>query len=101
MHQFFVEVLAHPLGLPIPALWEYGILALLALASFTLYRGGQLDSGMLRTGIFLVAWVLVYALLAAAQWVIAHWMLALGVLVAGIVVSFAIWIMVRGFLCSW
>lgn len=101
MYQFMTEVLAHPLGLPIPALWEYGILALMALAAFTLWRGGQLDSGMLRMGIFLTAWLLVYGLLAVAQWVIAHWMLTLGVLVAGIVVTFAIWIMVRGFLCSW
>lgn len=79
MYRFLMEILTDPLGLPVRDLWEYAILAVLAMLAFGL--GWQVSCRSLfgfvmhwvaRLLAFLVLWVAMYALLAALQWVFAH-----------------------------
>lgn len=79
MNRFLFDLLTDPLGLPVNDLWEYAILALIALVAFGI--GWQLSCAgtwgfvihwVARALVFFVLWAVMYILLAALQWVIAH-----------------------------
>ena len=97
MDRFLFTILSHPLGLPVQAIWEYAILAVLALAVCAV--GWELTSGStlgllkhwaLRLLAFFLLWAAAYALLAAAQWVIAHLLLVCGMAALAAIAVFLI-----------
>lgn len=107
MYRFIFEILTDPLGLPIHALWEYGILLILETAAYIVaWRvspGGALGSlihWFVRFLAFFALWALSYAVMAAVLWVIAHWQLALTAVITAVVVYFAAFIMIKGFFCN-
>lgn len=86
MEAMLLAILKEPLGLPIHALWEYGILAVLGLAtvsfdweSFPKGIFGRVMHGSVRLTVFFALWAVVYVLLASLQWVAANLLLVCGI----------------------
>ena len=93
MLKFFFELLTSPLGLPIDAIWEYVILAVIAAVS----PGGEWGSAIhwvVRFVAFIVLWAIVYGIIAAVNWIVAHWVLLL--CIAGVIalVACGIWVLI-------
>ena len=97
MYRFMFSLLTDPLGLPIHALWEYGILSAIGAVAFVV--GWQVSPGgdfgaVIHWGArlltFLVLWAVAYALIAIVQWAILHWLLAVTVLAMLVIVIFAV-----------
>ncbi len=83
-----LDFLLNPLGLPIHALWQYLVIALLGYAAFFTGWDGRAQSAvgvlghwLLRLTAFLILWAAGYGMIAAVQWLLAHWILAIVVLV--------------------
>lgn len=77
MLKFFFELLTSPLGLPIDAIWEYVILAVIAAVAFCIgwvvSPGGEWGSAIhwvVRFVAFIVLWATVYGIIAAVNWII-------------------------------
>ncbi len=93
MYPILFEIVKNPLGLPIHDLWEYAIVAVLAILAFGV--GWQVSSGgilgfvmhwVARLLTFFVLWASTYALLAAVQWVFAHLVLVCVTVLMAVVV---------------
>ncbi len=111
MFKFIFEILTDPLGLPIPWIWEYVILAIVGTCAYLLafravgdmYDGGTIDGGcagsffhwLIRLIVFVIIWAIVYGIIALFKWVFAHWVIILsvlgGLLVIATVVILIIW----------
>ena len=92
MLKFLFGVLTDPLGLPIDAIWEYLILAVIGAIAFgiawNISPGGELGSlihWVVRLIAFVILWAIVYGIIALVQWIFANWVLILCIL-GGIVV---------------
>lgn len=87
MNEMLIFLLS-PLGLPIHALWQYLILAVLGWAAFFSGWDGAgrsplatLGHGLLRFCAFFLLWALAYGAIAAFQWLLMHWILGIVALV--------------------
>ena len=101
--QFLIGLLASPLGLPLPTMWEYGILLLIQLGALLAtwrFCAASVIHWVMRTLAALALWALSYAVMAAILWVIAHWQLALAAVIMAAIVYFAAFIMIKGFFCN-
>lgn len=92
MLKFLFGVLTDPLGLPIDAIWEYLILAVIGAIAFgiawNISPGGEFGSlihWVVRLIAFVVLWAIVYGIIALVQWIFANWVLILCIL-GGVVV---------------
>ena len=92
MFKFLFGVLTDPLGLPIDAIWEYLILAVVGAIAFVIAwnisPGGKLGSlihWVVRLIAFVILWAMVYGIIALVQWIFVNWILILCIL-GGVVV---------------
>ena len=92
MLKFLFGVLTDPLGLPIDAIWEYLILAVIGAIAFgiawNISPGGELGSlihWVVRLIAFVILWAIVYGIIALVQWIFANWVVVLCIL-GGIIV---------------
>lgn len=92
MLKFLFGILTDPLGLPIDAIWEYLILAVIGAIAFliawNISPGGDFGSlihWVVRLIAFVILWAIVYGIIALVQWIFANWVLILCIL-GGIVV---------------
>ena len=92
MLKFLFGILTDPLGLPIDAIWEYLILAVIGAIAFgiawNISPGGEFGSlihwvvGLIA---FVILWAIVYGIIALVQWIFANWVVVLCIL-GGIIV---------------
>ena len=73
------EILTDPLGLPINALWEYLILAIINVVAFKIgwdaSPGGTWGSAIhwaVRLVAFVIIWAITYGIIALAKWLFAN-----------------------------
>lgn len=92
MLKFLFGILTDPLGLPIDAIWEYLILAVIGAIAFLIAWNispgedfGSLIHWVVRLIAFVILWAIVYGIIALVQWIFANWVLILCIL-GGIVV---------------
>ena len=92
MLKFLFGILTDPLGLPIDALWEYLILAVIGAIAFVIAWNaspggdfGSLIHWVVRLIAFVILWAIVYGIIALAQWIFANWVWILCIL-GGVVV---------------
>ena len=92
MLKFLFAVLTDPLGLPIDAIWEYLILAVIGAIAFVIAWNispggdfGSLIHWVVRLIAFVILWAVVYGIIALVQWIFANWILILCIL-GGVVV---------------
>ena len=94
MLKFLFGVLTDPLGLPIDAIWEYLILAVIGAIAFgiawNISPGGELGSlihWVVRLIAFVILWAIVYGIIALVQWIFANWILILCILGGAVVIG--------------
>lgn len=87
MLKFLFDLLTNPLGLPINAIWEYLILAVIGAVAFTIgwavSDGGEFGSfihWVVRLIAFVVLWAITYGIIALIKWIFANWVLILCIL---------------------
>ncbi len=92
MLKFLFDILTDPLGLPIDAIWEYLILAVIGAIAFVIAWNispggdfGSLIHWVVRLIAFVILWAIVYGIIALVQWIFANWVLILCIL-GGVVV---------------
>ena len=92
MLKFLFGILTDPLGLPIQAIWEYLILAIIGAIAFRIAwkvspggEWGSLIHWVIRLIAFVVLWAIVYGVIVLVQWMFANWVVVLCIL-GGIVV---------------
>ena len=101
MLKLLFEILTSPLGLPIDAIWEYLILAVIGAIAFKVAWEsspggifGSLIHWSVRFVVFVVLWAIVYSIIALVQWIFANWWLILcilgGVAIIGGVAKFVV-----------
>ena len=101
MFKFLFEILTDPLGLPINALWEYLIIAIINAVAFKIAwdasPGGTFGSAIhwgVRLIAFVIIWAITYGVIALAKWIFANWIIALcivvGLIILGIVIAVVI-----------
>ena len=94
MLKFLFGILTDPLGLPIDAIWEYLILAVIGAIAFVIAwnasSGGDFGSlihWVVRLIAFVILWAIVYGIIALVQWIFANWVVVLcifgGIIVVG------------------
>lgn len=104
---FIFDRLTDPLGLPIPALWEYIILLVIGLIAYkiafsavgNMYNSGSIHSRgagslfhwLIRLIIFVVIWAITYCVITLVKWITAHWVIVVSslggiLLIVGIIV---------------
>ena len=93
MLKIIFELLTDPLGLPIGAIWEYLILAVIGAIAFVIAweisPGGDLGSiihWVVRFIIFIILWAIAYGIIALVQRIFTNWVLILSIL-GGIIVA--------------
>ncbi len=101
MLKLLFELLIDPLGLPLSAMWEYVILALIGIVAFKIgweaSPGGTVGSVIhwaVRLLAFFALWAITYGAIAAFKWFIAHWAISL-IILAGTVVAVVLVFVVR------
>ena len=84
MNKFIYELLISPLGLPLPIIWEYVLLAIIEGISFRIAwdispggPAGSLIHYLVRLPAFFIFWAFAYAIIAFARWIIQNWVIAL------------------------
>lgn len=103
---FIFDRLTDPLGLPIPALWEYVILLVIGSIAYAIAFsavGGMYDSGsihsrgagsvfhwLIRLIVFVVIWAITYGIITIVKWITANWVIVVSslggvLLIAGII----------------
>ena len=94
MLKFVFGILTDPLGLPIDAIWEYLILAVIGAIAFVIAWNaspggdfGSLIHWVVRLIAFVILWAIVYGIIALVQWIFANWVLVLCILVGIVVVG--------------
>ena len=102
MFKLIFEILTNPLGLPINALWEYLILAIINAVAFKIgwvaSPGGTWGSAIhwaVRLIAFEIIWSVTYGIIAIAKWIFANWVIALCILIGIIVLSIVIAIFIN------
>ena len=87
MLKFLFDLFTDPLGLPINAVWEYLILAVIGTIAFlvgwAVSKGGTFGSlvhWVVRLVVFVVLWAIVYGVIALLQWIFANWAFVLCIL---------------------
>ena len=92
MLKFLFGILTDPLGLPIDAIWEYLILAIIGAIAFAIGWAvsdggmfGSIEHWTARLIAFVILWAIVYGIIALVQWIFANWVLILCIL-GGVVV---------------
>ena len=92
MLKFLFGVLTDPLGLPIDAIWEYLILAIIGAIAFAIGWAvsdggmfGSIEHWTARLIAFVILWAIMYGIIALVQWIFANWVLILCIL-GGVVV---------------
>ena len=92
MLKFLFGILTDPLGLPIDAIWEYLILAVIGAIAFVIAWNsspggdfGSLIHWFVRLIAFVILWAIVYGIIALVQWIFANWAWILCIL-GGVVV---------------
>ena len=101
MLKFLFGILTDPLGLPIDAIWEYLILAVIGAIAFLIAWNaspggdfGSLIHWVVRLIAFVILWAIVYGFIALMQWIFANWIVALcilgGVVLVGGIVAFVV-----------
>ena len=87
MLKFLFDIFTDPLGLPIDAIWEYLILAVIGAIAFlvgwAVSEGGTFGSlvhWIVRFVVFVLLWAIVYGIIALVQWIFANWVLVLCIL---------------------
>ncbi len=102
MYQILFALVNDPLGLPVEAIWEYGILAVIAVVAFIL--GSELSLGedwddmarwAARLVVFAALWATAYALIAVFRWIVTNWLLTMGLVAVGVIAVYAIYVMIR------
>ena len=102
MLKFLFGLFTDPLGLPIDAIWEYVILAVVGVIAYNIAwdvsPGGPLGSlihWVVRLGVFVALWAVTYGVIAVMQWIFANWVLVLCIFVAIIAVACGIIVYLR------
>ena len=96
MLKFLFGILTDPLGLPIDAIWEYLILAVIGAVAFWIAweaspggRFGSLIHWIVRLIAFVILWAIVYGIIAFLQWIFANWIVSICIL-SGLIVIVAV-----------
>ena len=96
MFKFLFDILTDPLGLPVDAIWEYLILAVIGAVAFWIAweasPGGRLGSlihWIVRLIAFVILWAIVYGIIAFLQWIFANWIVSICIL-GGLIVIVAV-----------
>ena len=96
MLKLLFTLLTDPLGLPIHALWEYVILAVINEIAYRIAWeaspggfGGSTIHWVVRAISFVIVWAVTYFVITVVKWIFAHWVLIVCIpgailLVAGI-----------------
>ena len=98
MFKLIFEILTDPLGLPINALWEYLIIAIINAVAFKIAWdaspggfGGSAIHWTVRLVAFIIIWAVTYGIIALAKWIFANWIIVLcilaGMIILGIVIA--------------
>lgn len=94
MLKLLFTLLTDPLGLPIHALWEYVILALIDRITFHIAWdaspggfGGSTIHWVVRTIAFFIIWAITYSVIAVMKWFFVHWLLILCILGAILLIT--------------
>lgn len=102
MFKLIFEIITDPLGLPINALWEYLIIAIINAVAFKIAwdasPGGFGSSAIhwaVRLVAFVIIWAVTYGIIALAKWIFANWVIALCILIGIIVLSIVIAIVIN------
>ncbi len=111
MFKFIFEILTDPLGLPIPWIWEYVILAVIGTCAYLLafravgdmYDGGMIGGSclgsffhwLIRLLVFVVIWAVVYGFIAFFKWLFANWVIILSILGAVLVIVTVVTLIIR------
>lgn len=76
------DIATDPLGLPIPAIWEYIILDVVGIVAFKIafeVSPGGFGGSAIHWGIRLIAfvgiWAVLYGVITVGKFIIAHWVL--------------------------
>lgn len=93
MYKFLFELLINPLGLPIPAIYEYIVLALIDVFAFKIawnespggFWGSEIH-WLVRVFAFAVIWAIAYIIIIICQWLINNWVLFVTVLCGFLIV---------------
>ncbi len=105
LFSFVFDLATDPLGLPISALWEYVILAVINFLAYKIAWevspggfGGSAIHWSVRLIVFVAIWAVTYAIISAVKFIIAHWVIFVcGVVtLAAICVAVAYWWNHRG-----
>ena len=96
MLKFLFGILTDPLGLPVDAIWEYLILAVIGAVAFWIAweaspggRFGSLIHWIVRLIAFVILWAIVYGIIAFLQWIFANWIVSICIL-GGLIVIVAV-----------
>ena len=94
MLKFLFGILTDPLGLPIDAIWEYLILAVIGAIAFAIGWAvsdggmfGSIEHWTARLIAFVILWAVVYGIIALVQWMLKNWIIVLCILGGIIVVA--------------
>ena len=95
MLKFLFNLITDPLGLPIPILVEYIILAGIGAIAFSIgwdaSPGGPLGALIhwsVRLIVFVALWAITYGVIAVVQWVINHW------IITTVIISFIVLLLI-------
>lgn len=102
MYQILFALVNDPLGLPLAAAWEYGILAVMAVVAFLLgseislgEAGDNMARWTARLVVFAALWATAYALIVLFRWIVSNWLLTMGLVAVGVIAVYAIYVMIR------
>ena len=97
MNKVIYEILISPLGLPLPIIWEYILLAIIEGIAFRIAwnvspggPAGSLIHYLVRIPAVFIFWAFAYAIIAFAKWIIQNWIIALCVTIGILVLIYAI-----------
>lgn len=84
MYKFLFNIITDPLGLPIPAVYEFIIIIIISLVAYKIAwdasPGGDFGSlihWIVRLIVTLVIWAITYFVFWMIKWIIANWILVL------------------------
>lgn len=99
MYGFVFNLLISPLGLPVSAVWEWAILAVIEIIAYKIaweaspggFWGSEIH-WIVRTISFFVIWAITYAVIWTVKFVIANWVIfvCLGIIAVTVVIVVAL-----------
>ena len=94
MLKLLFTLLTDPLGLPIHALWEYVILAVINEIAYRIAWesspggfGGATIHWVVRAISFVIMWAVTYFVITVVKWIFAHWVLIVCILGAILLIA--------------